>query len=164
MKDDIITGASPKGTEMLIEAWTGFTDASDILDGLSPEQAVTKREGWPYSVAEQVAHMLFYQERSLRTIETGLEADVPTAADGWPAVTEDDWPRLKDDFLAILEKNRELARNPDILDKPYPANSRVTIGFYLLHMVTHDCYHLGQIALLRRLMGAWPPPNGGNTW
>ncbi len=164
MAEEILTGASPKATEMLIEAYQGFTDASDILDGLTPEQAVTKLESWPYSVAEQVAHMLFYQLRALATINTGVESEVPTAADGWPAVTQEDWPRLKDEFLAVLEKNRVLARDPESLNRLYPANSNATVGFYILHMVTHDCYHLGQIALLRRMMGAWPPPNGGNTW
>jgi hypothetical protein len=24
--------------------------------------------------------------------------------------------------------------------------------------------HLGQVVLLRRLLGAWPPPGGGDTW
>jgi len=24
--------------------------------------------------------------------------------------------------------------------------------------------HFGQIALLRRMLGAWPPPGGGDPW
>jgi len=31
-------------------------------------------------------------------------------------------------------------------------------------MGQHVSYHVGQIALLRRMMGAWPPPGGGDTW
>ena len=29
---------------------------------------------------------------------------------------------------------------------------------------THNSYHAGQIALLRRQAGAWPPERGGDTW
>ena len=31
-------------------------------------------------------------------------------------------------------------------------------------MGNHISYHVAQIALLRRMMGAWPPPGGGDTW
>ena len=31
-------------------------------------------------------------------------------------------------------------------------------------MGNHVSYHVGQIALLRRMMNAWPPPGGGDTW
>lgn len=31
----------------------------------------------------------------------------------------------------------------------------------LINLISHDSYHLGQIVLLRRLLGAWPPPSGG---
>lgn len=29
---------------------------------------------------------------------------------------------------------------------------------------SHVSYHFGQIALLRRMLGAWPPRGGGDTW
>ena len=28
----------------------------------------------------------------------------------------------------------------------------------------HNSYHLGQIVVLRQLLGAWPPPHGGQSW
>ena len=31
-------------------------------------------------------------------------------------------------------------------------------------MGNHVSYHGGQIALVRRMLGAWPPPGGGDTW
>ena len=164
MSEEILTGASPKATELLIEDWTGFTNASDILDGLTPAQAVNKRPDWPwpYSVAEQVAHMLFWQEHTLTTIKTGTEPEVPTAAVSWPAVTEADWPRVKDEFLAGLERSREVARDSETLNRVLGSN--YTVGVKLLSQITHDSYHLGQVVLLRRMMGAWPPSGGGNTW
>ena len=31
-------------------------------------------------------------------------------------------------------------------------------------MTQHVSYHVGQIALLRRILGSWPPPGGGDSW
>ncbi len=44
MDEGIFTTTSPKAIEGLIEAWSSFTPASRALDGLTPEQAVTKLE------------------------------------------------------------------------------------------------------------------------
>jgi uncharacterized damage-inducible protein DinB len=164
MSSEPIKGPSTVATEKLVEVWQGFTYASDLLDGLTPEQAVTKLETWPYSVAEQVAHMVFWQRHALNEIEKGVDETVPIASDNWPAVTLKDWPRLKDEVLANLDKNKEIARDAEMLKQPLLTSGTITVGAFMLQQVTHDCYHLGQVALLRRLMGAWSPPNGGNTW
>jgi hypothetical protein len=34
----------------------------------------------------------------------------------------------------------------------------------LVHVANHNAHHLGQIVLLRQLMGRWPPPSGSWTW
>lgn len=31
-------------------------------------------------------------------------------------------------------------------------------------LADHNTYHFGQIVSLRRQLGAWPPPSGGQTW
>jgi uncharacterized damage-inducible protein DinB len=33
-----------------------------------------------------------------------------------------------------------------------------------MEIIAHNSYHTGQIALLRRQAGAWPPERGGDTW
>ncbi len=159
MTEEIFTTISPKAIEGLVEEWSSFTPASRTLDGLTPEQAVTRLEGWPYSVAEVVAHMLFWQRHDLATIETGTEPKVSTNAD-WPAVAEDDWPRLKDEFLASLERSREIARDPENLDRLI-LGGKYTVGLRMVWFTGHNAYHLGQVVLMRRIIGAWPPPGGG---
>jgi uncharacterized damage-inducible protein DinB len=159
MAEEMFTPSSPKAIEGLIEAWSSFTPASRALDGLTPEQAVTRLEGWPYSVAEVVAHMLFWQRHDHATIETGSEPDVPAGAD-WPAVTEEDWPRLKDEFLASLEGSRKIARDSEALERPI-LGGKFTVGLRLVWFTGHNAYHLGQVVMMRRMLGAWPPPGGG---
>lgn len=159
MAEEVLTSASPKAIEGLIEARSSFTPASRALDGLSPEQAVMKLEGWPYSIAGVVAHMLFWQSINQITVETGEEPET-TGEESWPAVTKNDWPRLKDDFLAGLEKSREMTRDPEKLERVI-MGGRFTVGLKLVAFTGHNAYYLGQVVLLRRMLGAWPPPGGG---
>jgi uncharacterized damage-inducible protein DinB len=48
----------------------------------------------------------------------------------------------------------------------HPAHEQQSLSVLsvLWQTVVHKSYHLGQIALLRRTLGAWPPPGGGDTW
>lgn len=164
MTDDLMTGASPRTTELLIEEWTAHVHATDALDGLTAEHAAARLDGWPYSIAEQVGHMLFWQRHTHETIETGVEPKVTSASSGWPPVAREDWPRVRNEFLAAQEKNREYARDPDLLGKRFGDRKPYTVGVRLLIMSTHDSYHLGQVVMMRRVMGEWPPPGGGDTW
>lgn len=163
MSKEILTGASPKATELLIDGWGEFTPATRALEGLTPEQAFAKPENVPHSVAEIVAHMLFWQKRLLKAIKTGKSvAAVESAAVGWPKVKKSDWPRVKEAYLKGLEQSRAMAKDPELLNRMHGEN--YTVGFRLVSHLGHDAYHLGQIVLIRRLFGAWPPLGGGDTW
>ena len=39
-----------------------------------------------------------------------------------------------------------------------------TLEAILWQMVAHNSYHVGQIAMVRRALGAWPPRGGGDSW
>ena len=159
MPEHMLTPSSPEAIVKLIEEWSSFTRASRALDGLTPGLATTKPEGWPHSIAEVVAHMLSWQKHDLATIETGVEADV-TPAESWPVVTQNDWPRLHDEFLASLNQCREIARDSANLDRPI-LEGRISVGLRLVWFTGHNAYHLGQVVLMRRIIGVWPPPGGG---
>ena len=125
---------------------------------------MTRLEGWPYSVAEVVAHMLFWQRHDHETIQTGSEPDVPAGAD-WPAVAEDDWPRLKDEFLASLEKSREIARDPEIFASSWAASLPSASGWFGSPVTTPitsagraDAPHSGRVAPARRRRPHMSPP------
>jgi uncharacterized damage-inducible protein DinB len=117
-----------------------------------------KLEGWPHSIAEVVAHMLCWQKNDIATIETGVEPKV-TPEENWPAVSKEDWPRLKDEFLASLEKSREMARTEN-LDRLI-LGGKFSVRLRMVWFTGHNAYHLGQVVLMRRILGAWPPPGGG---
>lgn len=158
MTEETQAGAGSRLTELLTAKFAAHSAAADILDGLTQAQAATKLPGWPYSVAEQVAHMLFWQRHLQQHIQTGSPPEVPSAAHGWPAVPVGDWEQVRGDYLAAWQKSLEL------LNRWYDVQPTDTVAAKVLSMVSHDSYHLGQIVLMRRLLGAWPPPNGGDTW
>jgi len=149
---------------LLADGVGGFTPFARALDGLSPEDAVRKPEGSPHSVAEVVAHMVFWQERFLQMVDGGEPTPVPTASVGWPSVTADDWPGLVARYLAGLERYRSIAQDAEELRRPLVPGRDRTVGAAIASYYVHDAHHLGQVILLRRMIGAWPPPGGGDTW
>jgi hypothetical protein len=50
--------------------------------------------------------------------------------------------------------------------KAGPATKMVTATSFnwLQTMASHISYHLGEVVLMRRMLGLWPPPSGGYTW
>lgn len=72
---NVITPSSPRFIEGMIEEWSSFIPASRALNDLSAEHAVAKPDGWPHSIAEVVAHMLYWQHHDFATIESGAEPD-----------------------------------------------------------------------------------------
>lgn len=134
------------------------------LDGLDGEEAVRRPDGSPHSVAEVVAHMVFWQARHLRIIDGERPQRVEHASDGWPGVTADEWPDLVSRYLNGLERYRRLGSDGASLARPLVDGHDRTVGQSVLSYYMHDVHHLGQVILLRRMIGAWPPPGGGDTW
>ena len=57
----------------------------------------------------------------------------------------------------------------DVYEQPFTVHEgdtklAGTLEAVLWQMVAHNSYHVGQIAMLRRTLGAWPPRKGGDRW
>lgn len=154
-------GPAPQALERLLEGGGASVPPDRALDGLSADLACRRVGGAPHTVAEIVAHMQFWQAFSAALVR-GEGPSLPEhAAGGWPAVDPDDWDTVHQAFLAGLIEAKRLAREEDL--------SRViagqkTVGYELTVNALHNAVHLGQVILLRRMLGAWPPPGGGETW
>ena len=46
----------------------------------------------------------------------------------------------------------------------FPPIAHFTRRDALVHIANHNAHHLGQVIVLRQMMGQWPPPSGGWTW
>jgi len=151
--------------ELLIDTVAHIPTAR-ALEGLSITDAEQHTTGLAHSIAEIVAHMSFWQDWFCDRCAGSATPIAATAALGWPDVSTGSWPSLHARFLSGLERAAAL----DGLDNPvapaieFPPLAHYTVRDAVVHIAQHNAHHLGQIILLRQLMGRWPPPSGSWTW
>jgi uncharacterized damage-inducible protein DinB len=155
--------------EMLVAPF-GYMPPPRILDGLTPAQAGRRVQGGTHTIVEIVAHLGFWQSWFLDRI-TGRPAPMAaSAALGWPAAGEDDWHRMRDEFVDGLHRAVALGETPGEGARrvepsiEFPPLAEYTVADALTHVAIHNAHHLGQIVTIRQMLGAWPPPEGSWTW
>jgi uncharacterized damage-inducible protein DinB len=153
--------------ELLIETTPSIAPAR-ALEALTAEQA-DARHGSLHTIAEIVSHLGFWQEWFRGRCEGGTDPMPASAALGWVPPAAGSWPDVHRRFLDGLERLAALGAREDrtrVLAPPleFPPLAGYTVGDVLVHVANHDAHHLGQVIVLRQLMGAWPPPSGSWTW
>lgn len=153
--------------ELLIETTPSIAPAR-ALEALLPEQA-DLRHGSLHTIAEIVSHLAFWQDWFRGRCEGGTDPMPASAALGWKTPVAGTWPEVRERFLAGLDRLVAFGEREDPsrvlappLDLPHLAG--YTVGDVLVHVANHNAHHLGQVIVLRQLMGAWPPPSGSWTW
>jgi uncharacterized damage-inducible protein DinB len=150
---------------------TGFTPLERAINGLTQEQAIAKPCDSPHSIADILAHLNFWQSWALTAIRGEPKSMPAKAADGWVGLTGS-WDELVSGFLKGLEEAKTFTDDEALLQTPFDPEGKigwgfekVSIGEAILDVIAvHNAHHLGQIILLRRMLGAWPPQGGGSTW
>lgn len=145
------------------------------VEDLSAELAGSTVSGFPHSVWQILRHLNYWMDYDLNRID-GRRVPYPaSAADSWPVeskpANETEW---QGEVLRFSKQLQALARLADCdaqgLARPVEitttahAQQSNSLAAVLWQTVAHNSYHLGQIVLLRRLLKAWPPPGGGDTW
>jgi hypothetical protein len=139
-------------------------ETREIASGLDWKAAGRKPRGAAHSVYELVWHMSYWQDWGLAWLEGRRPAVPRHASESWPAAAgpadSDEWERGIDRFRrgrGLLERAcRSEASMPD---------GRAAKRLEMIHAIAvHNSYHCGQVAFLRQMIGAWPPPSGGITW
>ena len=135
------------------------------LDGLSAQQASTVPAGLPHSVAGIVAHVGYWQTYLL-SVFRGEDPDwVESADESWPggvAQNSKDWEALKLSLLRDMDSLAAYAQDESFMQQHDPEGRFRIVP--LTSFAGHGLYHLGQVVTVRQLIGAWPPPGGGDTW
>ena len=138
------------------EAWHG-PSVLELLAGLSAAQAASHPIAGAHSIWELVLHIGSDYDLVLRRMEG--DGRPLTAAEGWPAcpaATEENWQRTVQELTQANKKLRQAMRDfPDerlddalVPEVPYSAYTQ------FIGVAQHNLYHAGQIALLKRAMGA----------
>ncbi len=139
------------------------------LDGMTADLADRRLDGAPHTIAETVAHMAFWQEWFAGRCQGPAIPMPQSASAGWVTPAPGSWDPLRERFLHGLERLATLAATDDQdrrLAPPieFPPLAGITVGEVIVHVATHNAHHLGQVVLLRQMLGAWPPPAGSYTW
>lgn len=139
-------------------AHLGFEAAvSDLI----PRQRNTRPPGVPYSCWSLVEHLRICQWDILEFSRNSSHVS-PQFPDGyWPdpqvAPDEEAWYASLAQFRSDLQAMQDLIADPssDLL-APIPHGDGQTLLREALLLADHNAYHLGQLIVVRRALGAWP--------
>lgn len=159
----------------LLHAKGAHADPVACIEDISAEFAGKTITGCPHSIWQLVSHMNFWMDYEIKRV-TGVAPPYPEhAALSWPQKSlpesEKQWSEAVATFTALLQALSKLAQSPpEVLAgevKPaHPGHTKIasSVQSILWQTLVHNSYHVGQIALLRRALGIWPPRGGGDTW
>ena len=160
-------------------------DPVACVEDISAALAARTVAGYPHSIWPIVEHINYWTEYELANI-AGENPHYPERAiESWPQhptpvadgrsvdqhSVDEQWQASVRRFVDLLGRLARLAQSDGatlerkIFNAGSPQSPREsTVQAVLWQIAAHNSYHVGQIALLRRQFGAWPPRRGGDTW
>ena len=143
-------------------AWKeAHVDFDAAVDGIPPGKRGARPLGLPYSAWQLIEHLRLAQHDILDFCVNPDYEELAWPDDYWPASPEppdpDAWEasirRFREDRAAV----QRLAADPSIdLAATIPHGHGQTYGREVLLILDHTAYHIGELVLIRRLLGAWP--------
>ncbi len=148
----------------LLERILDWEDAHASFDsavqGLAPALRGRAPEGLPHSPWQLLEHLRRCQRDILDFCRNPAYTE-PASEELWPPAPAPPSDAAWDESIAGFRRDRDdlkrLARETPDLCKPIPHGSGQTYLRELLLVADHNAYHVGQLVLVRRLLGAWPP-------
>ena len=139
-------------------------DFDKAVAGFAPELRGQRAHGLPHSAWELLEHLRIAQHDLLDFARNPNYEGKDWPDEYWPPTPEPPSPRAWDESVAAFTRDRAavkaLATDPAIdLDAKIPHASKASQTYLraVLLVLDHNAYHVGELVLLRRLLGAWPP-------
>ena len=153
-----------RATSTALSGKNAHVESTKVLAGLDWKLAGARPRGAPYSVFQLVNHMTYWQEWVVKWLDGKGPRPPRHAAGGWPSgvgpANRAEWSQAVRRYRTALAALNSRSRREDLLTR----RGTMTALEMLRIIGSHTSYHIGQVALLRQLLGAWPPPSGGVTW
>jgi hypothetical protein len=119
-------------------------------------------DGLPYSAWQILEHLRIAQHDILDFSRNAKYEEMKWPDDYWPASPEPPDDKAWDKSVAAFRRDRravqKMAADPTVnLNKRIPHGSGQTYLREILLVLDHNAYHVGELVMLRRLLGAWKP-------
>ncbi|HYF40727.1 MAG TPA: DinB family protein [Gemmatimonadales bacterium] len=116
----------------------------------------------PYSPWQLLEHLRITQHDILDFCTNPKYSEPSWPADYWPRSAEPPTPDSWTESVRAFQRDRaelqQLSRNPAVnLESAIPHGQGQTYLRELLLAADHASYHIGELIVVRRLLGAWPP-------
>ena len=156
----------------LLHGKGSHADPIACVEDLPAELAARHVAGFPHSIGQLVVHMNYWMDYELRRIRGQRPAypehNSESFPPAWSQVDTKEWDHRRKQLAVLLDEFAALAKSPRAeldrqIESMHEAHTKVagTLEGVLWQMVAHNSYHTGQIALIRRTLGAWPHARAG---
>jgi hypothetical protein len=144
----------------LLKGKSAHADFDSAVSGFPLKLAREKLGGAPYTAWQLLEHMRIAQWDILEFSRNPKHVSPKWPEGYWPQTesppTKTAWSKSVRDFHADLKAMMKLVADPaaDLL-APIPHGEGQTLLREAMLVADHNSYHLGQLVLMRRLLGAW---------
>jgi len=146
----------------LLKGKSAHVDFDAAVSKFPLKRVGEKPEGLPYSAWQLLEHMRIAQWDILEFSRNPKHVSPPWPEGYWPRSEspskKESWDKSVRGFRADLKAMMKLVADPasDLL-APIPHGEGQTLLREALLVADHNSYHLGELVMLRRLLGAWKP-------
>ncbi len=132
----------------------------DAIENFPAELRGKKAADLPYSAWMLLEHMRIAQWDILGFSRDAKHKSPDFPEDYWPKSaeppTESAWSKSVESFRSDLQAMQKLISDPKTdLHKLFPWGDGQNVLREALLVADHNAYHLGELVMLRRLLGAW---------
>lgn len=146
----------------LLEWEDAHANFSFAVAGLPKGLRGKQPSGLPYSPWQLLEHLRITQHDILDFCVNPNYREMEWPKDYWPPSAEPPSTEAWNESILAFERDRSalqaLSRDPAVsLDATIPHGQGQTYLRELLLAADHTAYHIGELIVVRRLLGAWPP-------
>ncbi len=145
--------------------WSDAHVSFEAAVGNFPESLRGARpRGLPYSPWQLLDHLRITQHDILDFCVNPDYAELTWPDDYWPETPEPPshaaWDKSIAEFTTDRTALQRLSRDQSLdLEAEIPHGQGQTYPRELLLAADHAAYHIGELVVVRRLLGSWPPPS-----
>ena len=145
----------------LIDWNEAHADLSATVDGFPAKLRGQAPDGLPHSAWQLLEHIRIALWDILEFSRDAKHKSPKWPEEYWPKTaappTDKAWDESVKAILNTQEELRKLVKDPSRdLFKPFPHGDGQTLLREVLLAADHNAYHLGQLVLVRKALGAWP--------